>query len=206
MVDDRKKLPDFTPDTEDDPTTELEILGVGKQHDKETDLDLLQARLNEKTLQLATLEKEARIFYDTVESGKNIIEALQSKVEQQQTTIRIAGKNKAKGQRVAEMEGCIAGNVQEINALLKQIKRTESYADELRARLQDISAMPGNEFRHIRQLEKSMAESMNQIRTLENQLENEILNVNDLKQKNAQMRGEFEQKIRRIRVELDTAE
>lgn len=276
MADDSNKLPDLVPDFEDDPTAELETLGGESPRQIKTGIDLLRARLNEKNLQLATLEKEARNFYDTVESGKIIIKALQLKIEQQQTTIKKLGDEKLSAeaeneetlgklsykasriarlvdelsrnpedsekqaqdmsilqnqlaealddndylrasldgdsklkeyqQRLAEKEGCITGNVQKINTLIQQLKRTECYADELRTRLQDIAAVSSNELQHIQQLETSLADATSQIGKLQIQLKNETLHANELRQQNDQMRDELEQEIKRIRFELGAAE
>lgn len=276
MADERNKFSDLVADVDEDPTAEMETLGGRNPRRRNAGIDSLQARLKERNRQLASLEKEAKNFYDTVESGKNVIEALQSKVEQQQTTLKrlrndrlsanaenegtlrklsdkdshiarlldeLSGSAKETTQQadcmsslrnqlreamennenlrvsiegdrtlmeqrrcLAEKEGCIAGNVQEINTLIQQIKRTESYADELRTRLQDIAASPSDELRHIHQLETSMAMAVSQIRKAQEQLENETQIVADLREQNTQMRCEFEQEIKCLRFELGEAE
>ena len=248
------------------------------QNSREAENNTLRENLKDKLSLLTSVEREAKKISETVESGKVLIDELQLKINEQQTTIRnlsrenktfAARKKKALGalaekegqiaslknngstgatsssseehdlsslrtelgnalqeienlraslhsdraperrensRRIADQDGLIIKNLQEINTLKIQIVRTESYADELRTRLQEAAAKSSDDQKQRKQLENSLAQITTQARELKKQLEKESFLVADLKNKNETIRCEFENEIRQVRFELGNAE
>lgn len=248
------------------------------QNNRQAENNALRENLKDKLSLLTSVEREAKKISETVESGKFLIDELQQKITEQQTTIRnlsrenrtfSARKTKAldalaekedriaslknsaltgtgissnQGQhlsnlrtelgnalqeienlraslhsdraperrenyrRIADQDGLIIRNLQEINTLKIQIVRTESYADELRTRLQDAAVKSSNEQKQRNQLENSLAKVTTQVRDLKEQLEQESVLVADLRNKNKTIRRKFEDEIRQVKFELGNAE
>ena len=245
---------------------------------KEEENFALRSNLKDKLSLLSTVEKEARNVSETVESGKALIDELQTKIDEQQTTIKsLSEENKAfiekkkealtalsdkeeqitrlktdasvdsedplgqdhalatlrkdlgdalqeidhlraslhsdraperreNNRRMNDQDDLILLNRQEINALKVQIVRTESYADELRTRLQDTTSRFTDEQESRVQLQISLKQVFGQIHDLKEQLDNESLAANDLRRKNDSMRLDHEVEVQKVRGELGSTE
>lgn len=248
------------------------------QNEKEEENFALRSSLKDKLSLLNVVEKEAMLVSETVESGKSLIEELQSKIGRQQTTIKklseeniifsekkqaalnaLADKEKQiidlkddasaddkdsltqdhalsklrnelgsalqeieqlrvslhsdraperreNNRRISDQDDLISLNRQEISALKVQIVRTESYADELRTRLQDTTTRTGNEQNRRTQLEISLKQVVTQVQDLKEQLEVESLAANNLREQNDVMRRNFEFEVEEMRNELGKSE
>jgi len=248
------------------------------QSTKEAENSSLRSSLKDKLSLLTSVEKEAKKVSETVESGKSLIQELQNRIDEQQTTIdklsednRIFVKKKKDAlaaladkeeqivnlksdassgdsdslsqdhalstlrnelgdalqeiaqlrvslhsdraperretnRRINDQDDLILLHQQEINTLKIQIVRTESYADELRTRLQDTTTRSGNEQHRRNQLEISLRQVCTQVQDLKEQLENESLVGNDLRKENDAMRRDFEVEVRKVRGELGSTE
>lgn len=108
--------------------------------------------------------------------------------------------------RIEDQDGLIAKNLQELRELKQQILRTESYADELRARVQDEGQSSRDAHRNKNQMAASLADATQQVDELREQLEKVTLKSSGLEDENQQLRREFDDEIRKIRFELGTAE
>ena len=108
--------------------------------------------------------------------------------------------------RIEDQDGLIAKNLQELRELKQQILRTESYADELRARVQDEGQSSSDAHRNKNQMAASLADATQQVDELREQLEKVTLKSSGLEDENQQLRREFDDEIRKIRFELGTAE
>jgi chromosome segregation ATPase len=248
------------------------------QSAKEADNDALRATLKDKLSLLTSVEREAKKVSETVESGQAVINELQRKVTEQQTTIRklseenvifatkksvalkaledkeeqIAGlkidvsvgnretrsqkldlsrlrkelgsalqeignihaslhsdrapERRENYRRMVDQDSVVIRDLQEVNTLKSQIVRTESYADELRKRLQEAAAKSGNDQKQMSHLENSLAQVTAHVRDLKEQLKNESLAVADLRKEKETIRREFDDEIRQVRFELGNAE
>ena len=248
------------------------------QSTKEEENFALRSNLKDKLSLLSVVEKEAKNVSETVESGKVLVDELQQKIDEQQTTIKslseenrvfvekkidalaaladkeeqiaklktdaAVGSEDSLGQdhalatlrkdlgnalqeidqlraslhsdraperrennrRMNDQDDLILLNRQEINALKTQIVRTESYADELRTRLQDTTSRFSGEQESRVQLEISLKQVFGQIHDLKEQLENESVVANDLRRKNDAMRLDHEVEVEKVLGELGSTE
>lgn len=112
-----------------------------------------------------------------------------------------------KDQRMlAEQTGTLAGKTFEINELKNQIGRTETYADELRRQLQDQLAMTDTLQTRQKHLEISLTSANLQVEELSNGIE-ELRSSNALlRDKNFDLKEEFDKEIRQIRFALGDAQ
>jgi len=117
-----------------------------------------------------------------------------------------APERRENSRRIADQDGLIVQNLQEINTLKVQIVRTESYADELRTKLQETVASSSDERKKRSQLENSLAALTEQVQDLNDQLDNEVQVAASLKQENETIRENFADEIRKVRFELGSAE
>ena len=117
-----------------------------------------------------------------------------------------APERRENSRRIADKDGLIVQNLQEINTLKVQIVRTESYADELRTKLQETVASSSDERKKRSQLENSLAALTEQVQDLNDQLDNEVQVAASLKQENETIRENFADEIRKVRFELGSAE
>lgn len=107
---------------------------------------------------------------------------------------------------LAEETGTLAGKTFEINELENQIGRTETYADELRRQLQDQLAMTDTLQTRQKHLEISLTSAKLQVEELSNGIE-ELRSSNALlRDKNFDLKEEFDKEIRQIRFDLGEAQ
>jgi len=254
------------------------VAAESRQSNKEEENYALRASLKDKLSLLTSVEREAQKISETVESGKVVIDELQLKIKEQQSTIKkLSEENKSfatrkkdaldalnvkeeqverlksdtssdaldsqdrnqelsglrnelgnalqeienlraslhsdraperreNNRRIADEDGLIVQNLQEINTLKVQIVRTESYADELRTRLQETVASSSNEKKKRNRLESALAVLTEQVQDLNDQLDDELQVAADLKQENETIREKFANEIRKVRFELGSAE
>lgn len=249
-----------------------------EQSTKEAENFALRSSLKDKLSLLTSVEKEAKQVSETVESGNSLIQELQSRIDEQQSTIdKLSEQNRMfvekkkdalaalenkeeqivklktdasfgdsdslsqdhalstlrkelgsalleidhlraslhsdraperreNNRRINDQGDLIFQNQQEINTLKTQIVRTESYADELRTRLQDTTTRSGDEQHRRNQLEISLRQVCTQVQDLKEQLENESLVANSLREKNDAIQRGFETEVKKVRGELGTTE
>lgn len=117
-----------------------------------------------------------------------------------------APERRERHRRVDDQGGLIVRNLHEIDALKKQIVRTESYADKIRTRLQDVVSISGTEQMQRNQLERSLAQASKRVLELEKQLAKESLVTAELRHENQSIRRKSAEEIRLVRFELGSAE
>ena len=248
------------------------------QSEREAENYTLRANLKDKLSLLTSVEREAKRISEAVESGKSVIDKLQKKIGDQQSTITklseenqsfASKKNKAldtladkesqiatlksaasegandsqvdnhelsdlrnelgnalqeienlraslhsdraperreNHRRLADQDGFIIRNLQEINALKTQIIRTESYADELRTRLQDIANESNEEEMQRQQLASALAEARSKIQGLNDRLKSASNIEAEHQKEKKSLKLKFENEISQIRFELGAAE
>ena len=246
--------------------------------ERESDIDSLRASLKEKNSLLSSVEIETQNIADTVESGKSVIEDLQTKITEQQQTIKELDRNiasidaerKAANDALAEgdaqvagletklsrivkerdayvhdlsrsagelsealqqteklraaivndrtphevelnkciedQNGLIARNLQELRELKQQILRTESYADELRFRVQDEGHSSSDANRDKSQMAAALADATEEVRELKEELEKATTLVSELEEQSQQLQSAFDDEVRKIRFDLGSAE
>lgn len=248
------------------------------QSEREAENYTLRANLKDKLSLLTSVEREAKRISEAVESGKSVIDELQQKIGDQQSTIEklseenqsfVSKKKKAldtladkesqiaklkfaasngsndsqiqdhelsnlrnelgnalqeienlraslhsdraperreNHRRLADQDGYIIRNLQEINALKMQIVRTESYADELRTQLQDIANDSNEEEKQRQQLESALAQARSKIQDMDGRLKSASHIEEELRKEKKSLTLKFEKEVRQIRFELGSAE
>lgn len=248
------------------------------QSEREAENYTLRANLKDKLSLLTSVEREAKRISEAVESGKSVIDELQQKIGDQQSTIEklseenqsfVSKKKKAldtladkesqiaklkfaasngsndsqiqdhelsnlrnelgnalqeienlraslhsdraperreNHRRLADQDGYIIRNLQEINALKMQIVRTESYADELRTRLQDIANDSNEEEKQRQQLESALAQARLKIQNMDGRLKSASHIEEEHQKEKKSLKLKFEKEVRQIRFELGSAE
>jgi chromosome segregation ATPase len=169
--------------------------------DKEKQIANLKADVSASTRESACQERDLSGLRNELGVALQEIENLRTSLHGDQASERREGQR-----RIADQDGLFVRNLQEINALKKQIVRTESYADKIRARLQDVVSSTGNEQKQKCHLEKSLAQMSRQVLELEKQLQEESFVTAELRQENQSIRRKFAEEIRLVRFELGSAE
>ena len=108
--------------------------------------------------------------------------------------------------RAEKVQQMLAGNNFKINELNNQIRRTESYADELRRQLQDQLALTGKLQSRQKHLEISLVGANAQVEELSDGIVNLRSGNQTLHDKNANLKEEFEKEVRLIRLDLHDAQ
>jgi chromosome segregation ATPase len=246
--------------------------------ERESDIDSLRASLKDKNSLLSSVEIETQNIADTVESGKSVISDLQTKITEQQQTIKKLDRNIASidtdrkaaddalaerdaqvagletklsrivkerdayvhdlsrsagelseslqqteklraaivddrtpheielNNRIEDQNGLIARNRQELRELKQQILRTESYADELRFKVQDEGHSSSDANRNKNQMAAALADATEDVREMKEELEKATTLVSELEEQSQQLQSEFDDEVRKIRFELGGAE
>jgi chromosome segregation ATPase len=169
--------------------------------DKEKQIAKLKADVSASTRQSACQERDLSGLRNELGIALQEIKHLRTSLHGDRASERREGHRRA-----ADQDGLFIRNLQEINALKKQIVRTESYADKIRARLQDVVSDTDNEHDQRSHLEKSLAQMSRQVLDLEKQLQDESIVTAELRQENQSIRRKFAEEIRLVRFELGSAE
>ena len=108
--------------------------------------------------------------------------------------------------RAEKVQQVLAGSNFEINELNSQIRRTETYADELRRQLQGQLALTGELQSRQKHLEVSLVGANSQIEELSDGIERLRSSDQTLRTKNASLKREFDKEVRLIHLELGDAQ
>lgn len=144
-------------------------------------------RLKDKQAQLKATKKDVRGYQKELDDYRD-------------------GEQAANKKLIVEQEGTVAGNRRHIGILESQNRKTEQYADELRAKL-SIAMEESNSHANRRDLvEQALLVAKKDIQGLENQLEIEQGRAAELQQTNDRMQQEFDEEIGKLRLELGEAQ
>jgi chromosome segregation ATPase len=167
--------------------------------------DALVARL-EANLSRSVKERDAHA-QDLSGSSTELRDALLQNEKLRAAIVNDRSPNESElNNRIADQNGLIAENRQELRELKQQILRTESYADELRARLHDEVQSSSDANRNSSHMAASLADATQQVQDLSEQLGEATQMTTELENEKEQLRREFDDEIKRIRFELGSAE
>ncbi|MDH3748296.1 MAG: FHA domain-containing protein [Gammaproteobacteria bacterium] len=109
-------------------------------------------------------------------------------------------------QRIVEFEGHIAAQAASLTETRTQLERTESYTDELRWRLADVTENSEGAFSEREKLRDALSEAEGRIDTSQADLKRVQASSEELSEALAEARAAHEQEIRTLRFELTDAE
>jgi chromosome segregation ATPase len=152
-----------------------------------------------------TVQNDISVRLESIKAERDELlqEIARLRKDAEQEDIDRAEKNKA---LLSEQTGMLAGKDFQISELQSQIVRTETYADELRNKLQYQLSLTDELEGRQKHLEVSLADAKARIEELSNGMEKLRSNNERLVKDNSRLEKEFEKEVRQIRFELTEAQ
>jgi len=165
-------------------------------------LDRKEALLHKRDDSIKSLKAEIR----EREASFRELESLSNEYLEAKTELEASDELGAARQKITEQDGRLAGHEATIWDLRQQLKRTESYADDLRHQLDDVTAESEGAFADRDALRQAASENEDRIEQLKTELDRLVVDANAAEKALADAGEAHEQEIRNLRFELGAAQ
>ena len=175
---------------------------------KITELDSLREEIEKRDAQIKQRDSDCARLSEVISTQQDDLTSLRESTKQMREQLRRDAAKRIDDTRrqAAEHAAALTRAERENDDLKNQTERIESYADALRVKLQQQMSLTDDATRDRKKMQASIADALEQVQLLKNELQEEQLVIRELTAKNSELKQSFAEEVRQVRFELSAAQ